>query len=278
MSNNMTQKQIKELRDILSAELKEYNGEKNILLPFDTDSLEILLFDRIPEGGKRFAFYMEDIIKKIDLSNICFDNFNAYGFDFTPYKGIKINPWKLHNKSLYNAKCGGVRFIEVFDGVNVRGADFTGSKQAYINPQTIYDKTLFQTRCADVVFMGPFDGCNIEGTNFEGSMCAEINPQTIYDKSLYETKCADTVFIGSFDGVDVRGANFKGSFYAKINPQTVRDKSLCNTNCVDVELIDSFDGVHVEGMKLPQKEEKISIDKEIFKQKVKGLIVNNSNL
>ena len=30
MSNNMTEKQIKELRDILSEELKEYNGENNL--------------------------------------------------------------------------------------------------------------------------------------------------------------------------------------------------------------------------------------------------------
>lgn len=274
---NITNKQLKELRDILESELKKYHGETPILLPYDSHLLEILLFDEISDQGKKFAFSLEKELKKIDFSNVSFDNFCAIRFDFSSYSGIKLNPQNLYSKSLYCAICSGVEFIDSFEGVNVRGVDFTGSKNVKINPQRIWHKTLFQTRCTGVEFMGSFDDVNVEEADFTGSKGAKMNPQSIYNKSLYGTKCTNIEFIGPFDGANVEGSNFTGSKNAKINPQTVNNKSLRKAKCTDVEFMGSFDGVDVTdtevmgSINLPD-DLQLYIDNMNFKKNIKCLI------
>lgn len=214
---------ISRLREILIEELKSYPGEP-IKLTYDEKFLRTLLFNNDSYYGTKFAPGLEEVLKKINFSNVNFYMFTAEDFDFSPYIGIKLNPQTIYNKDLKNSICKGVEFIDSFDNVRIAGTNFTGSKGAKINPQTIYGPNLSNTVCCDVEFIGnggiaDFSRVRLERTNFTGSKGAKINPQAIYYKSLKNCICADVEFVGEygkepdFNCVTIDGADFTGSNY-----------------------------------------------------------------
>ena len=78
------------------------------------------------------------LLKKIDFSNVSFDNVCICGFDFTRCIGVKIDPQTVFEKDLSGCTLSGVEFIGEFDGANISKTNFTGSKGARIDSQTVY--------------------------------------------------------------------------------------------------------------------------------------------
>lgn len=253
---------INEVRKVLFDRLKEYDGEP-IKLDFSKEMLREILFDKRFEGNYFFANYDEEtreIYKKLDYSNVSFDNFGEYhpGFSFEGFKGVRINPQTLHDSFFKGVSFNGVTFINGFDGVNIEGANFRGSIGAVINPQKISKKSLNETILADTIIIGSFNGVSIRNTNFSGAKGKiKINPQALLKKEYIDlsgTNFDGVIFTGAFNKCLIEGANFKGSSCAVINPQTIHDKNLSYTILDGVTLIgrniinkDLYEGVSLVG-------------------------------
>ena len=86
------------IRKYLIKKLKSYDG----IVSFDEftkDELNEILFDYCNNGrSKRFAL-PRDIYKKIDMSNVSFENFRAHRVDFSKLTGVVIEPSKLAGKT-----------------------------------------------------------------------------------------------------------------------------------------------------------------------------------
>ena len=164
----------KTLRRILIEELKDYKGEP-IKLPYEEQFLRNILFDDDNYLGAEFAPELEEVLTKINYSDINFYNFKAVDFDFSPYTGIRLDPKIIWKKDLSNSICKGVEFIGTFYDVIITGTDFTGSKGAKINPQCVHNKNLSNAVCCDVEFVGfnnlkpDFSHTIISGADFTGS-------------------------------------------------------------------------------------------------------------
>lgn len=234
---------VEEIRKVLVDELKNYEG-KPVLLDIDEDVLSQLIFNNYGDV-KIFAPEVHSILKKINFSNVCFDNVCVSEVNFSNYVGVKLNPQTVANQDLRHSTLSGVEIIGPFDGVNIACTNFKGSKGAMINPQTVLGKNFEGTILTDTKINDSFDGCVLNGTNFTGSKCAGIDPQTVFNKSL--NKCildSATIVNENFDSVNIENCNFNGAKgQIKINPQTIYNKSLFGTVLGGVEFIGGFHGV-----------------------------------
>ena len=126
-------------------ELEKYPG-KPIQLPFEEIFLSALLFEREIYEGNKFAESLNNILTKINYSNVNFCRFNASRFDFSSYTGIKINPQTIYKRLLNESICAGVEFIGPFDGVNTKDTYFDNS----INENEVF-KHVFRKRVNTLV-------------------------------------------------------------------------------------------------------------------------------
>ena len=115
---------IKHIREGLLVELNKINGEPRII-NLRSEFVEELLFNTDEFGMKTFAFPIE-LMKKVDFTGISFDDFFAFGFDFTGFKGIAIDPQKVFDRDLSYANLNGVTIINTFDDVKYDGTNFEG--------------------------------------------------------------------------------------------------------------------------------------------------------
>lgn len=118
----------KEMRDLIREGLKlelTKVEEGTARIRLESDILEELLFNVDENGMKTFAFPVE-LMKKINFEGISFDGFFAYGFDFSGFKGISIDPQKVYDKNLSFSNLNGVRVINTFDDVNLEGINSDG--------------------------------------------------------------------------------------------------------------------------------------------------------
>lgn len=161
-----------------------------------------ILFKEIGEGYissyRKFAI-PERLLKKIDFSNVSFDNVDIRGIDFSEYKGVKINPQTVFEKDLGRCKFSGVEFIGPFDGAIIEETNFTGSKGARINPQTLYSRDFKKCKLSGVEFIGPFDGMYLNELDFTGSKGAKINLRTVYYDCLYLCVLTDVEITDDID-------------------------------------------------------------------------------
>lgn len=227
---------IKRIREYLTSKLEKYEGEP---IKLDVDNLEKVLFYE-STNGKRFAIDRK-IARKIDMSDVCFDGMNVCGFNFTGFKGVKINPNRVYERKFSDTNLAGVEFTEEFNNCSLNDVSFAGSKGAFINPRknTILRRNVF----TDVMFMGAITSADITYCNFAGSKNAVISlnvpgvQQPI--NVLYGATLTDATIVGSFDGCSIRGVNFKGAKNEngeniRINLNELASSDL--SNCV-------FDGV-----------------------------------
>lgn len=161
------------LRQVLKEELEKYEGEP-VLLPYDTDFLDKLLFETKESSyAKVFSPTLIKVLNKINFSNVRFNNFFMNEFDFSSLKGVKIDPQSIYAKCMTNLICKGVTFIGNFNGVILDNVNFEGSIGAKID--TIKVGRLTNCKCADVEFISqngePVNlGCvKTDGTDFNGS-------------------------------------------------------------------------------------------------------------
>ncbi len=127
----LNEEQIETLRYYLRNRLDGYKGNKKIKIDIDPKILEKLIFtyekcEITGELYKTFELYITSV-KKLDLSDISFDDFNAYEFDFSGLYGVKLNPQKVFNKDLRYAKLKGVEITGPFDDCEIYHTNFTGS-------------------------------------------------------------------------------------------------------------------------------------------------------
>ena len=246
MLKEYSEETIEKISKYFFEELSKYEGEEPILFDdIDSNLLNKILF----KFEDQYYSFKHDLYlyKKIDFSNVSFDNVYVIGLNFTGFRGVKIDPQTVFNKDLRYAKLCNVEIIGGFDDANIRFTDFTGSTGAKINPQTVLYEDLSNTILRDAEIKGSFNGVNIKGTDFTGSKGAKIDPQTLYNKELRNAKLCDVKIKGSFNGVDVRDIDFTGSTGAKINPQKVVNKDLSGAKLCNVEITGSLDGVNIEG-------------------------------
>lgn len=131
----MTDLEAKEIRSILISELEKYYGEP-ILLPLDAHILQQIIFDTVlPSKCKKISDDLKYVLKKIDFSNIPFDNVLLKLCNFNKLKGVRINPQTIYCKDLSNCNFDGVTFIGSFDNTICTDSNFNGSTGAVINPQ-----------------------------------------------------------------------------------------------------------------------------------------------
>ena len=161
------------LRRVLKEELVKYEGEP-ILLPYDTDFLDKLIFESLESrDAKVFSSTLIEVLDKINFSNVNFNKFYMNKFDFSSLKGVKIDPQSLYVKQMTDVICKGVTFIGSFDWVYLDNVNFEGSIGAKID--TIKVGNLTNCKCADVEFISKNGGeislgsVKTYGTDFNGS-------------------------------------------------------------------------------------------------------------
>ena len=118
------EKIIRYIRKGFKEELENYEGEPR-KLNVRSELAEEILFNIDEFGMKTFAFPVE-LMKKVNFDGISFDGFLAYGFDFTGFKGISIDPQKVFDKNLSYANLNGVTIVNTFDDVKLDGVQSEG--------------------------------------------------------------------------------------------------------------------------------------------------------
>ena len=118
----------KELINLIRIGVKQEleKADKDILkFNVESDIIEAILFNVDENGMKTFAFPVE-LMRKINFDGISFDNFFAYGFDFSGFKGITLDPQKVFDKDLSYANLNGVTIVNTFDDVELVGTQSEG--------------------------------------------------------------------------------------------------------------------------------------------------------
>lgn len=220
------------IRKYLIKKLKSYDG----IVSFDEftkDELNEILFDYCNNGrSKRFAL-PRDIYKKIDMSNVSFDNFEAVNFDFSDLVGVRINPNNLYLLEIKNVDFSNVTFLDEFRNCTVIKTNFQGNAGTIIDGKHV-EGAIFaggmryggENEFADVTFTKPINNvinASISGTDFTGSKGAVIELGLGRVNILKDCCLKDATLSGTFRDCYIEGANFTGAYggnggRVKINP------------------------------------------------------------
>lgn len=192
-----------------------------------TGELDEIIFDHIEDknGDKKKVFALPLIVlKKIDMSNVSFDNFEAKEIDFSDFTGVKINPSKLYKKRCVSVNFDGVIFLDEFSDKYIEDCNFKGSKNAVIDADVVFGgKNVF----SDVTFKSPIIKGYIGYSDFSGSKGAIIELGHMSIVSLDHCRLRDATIRGSFYDCSISGADFSGAHAVdggtiKINPNEIR--------------------------------------------------------
>lgn len=208
------------IRKYLIKKLKSYDG----IVSFDEftkDELNEILFDYCNNGrSKRFAL-PRDIYKKIDMSNVSFDNFEAVNFDFSDLVGVRINPNNLYLLEIKNVDFSNVTFLDEFRNCTVIKTNFQGNAGTIIDGKHV-EGAIFAggmrygggNGFADVTFTKPINNVingSISGTDFTGSKGAVIELGLGKVNILKDCYLKDATLSGTFRNCYIEGANFTGA-------------------------------------------------------------------
>ena len=208
------------IRKYLIKKLKSYDG----IVSFDEftkDELNEILFDYCNNGrSKRFAL-PRDIYKKIDMSNVSFDNFEAVNFDFSDLVGVRINPNNLYLLEIKNVDFSNVTFLDEFRNCTVIKTNFQGNAGSIIDGKHV-EGAIFAggmqygggNEFADVTFTEPINNVingSISGTDFTGSKGAVIELGLGKVNILKDCYLKDATLSGTFRNCYIEGANFTGA-------------------------------------------------------------------
>ena len=137
----MEKELIEEIRKVFKHELESYEGEPR-KLNVQSEIAEKILFNVDENGMKTFAFPLE-LMKKVNFEGISFNGFFAYGFNFTGFKGISLDPQKVYDRDLSYANLNGVTIINTFDDVTLDGVESEGMiYKTWENKAKKYAKTM----------------------------------------------------------------------------------------------------------------------------------------
>jgi len=227
---------IKKIRNLLVEEIRMCS-QFPVTLQGNKNQIEQILFERLRKEGKVFAL-PEDILKRIDFSNISFKQFRAEGVCFDEFYGIILDPQQLYEKDLRGASLKGVtirsNMKDPFANCKIRGTNFTGCKNAVIDPQTIFENDFSYTNLCDTTIQSKstdaFQNSRLYITSFRGSKDAIIDPQTIFAKDLTGCQLGNVTIRSkdkdAFRGCVIRTTDFTGCEHVYINPQTIYHNDL----------------------------------------------------
>lgn len=219
-SQDRDKSRIYNIRKYLIEKLKSYDG----IVSFDEftkDELNEILFDYCNDGrSKRFAL-PRDICKKIDMSNVSFDNFEAVNFDFSDLVGVRINPNNLYLLEIKNVDFSNVTFLDEFRNCTVIKTNFQGNAGTIIDGKHV-EGAIFAggmqygggNEFADVTFTEPINNVingSISGTDFTGSKGAVIELGLGKVNILKDCYLKDATLSGTFRNCYIEGANFTGA-------------------------------------------------------------------
>lgn len=114
-----------------------------------SDFRERVLFDYIGDVKKIcipewFKDNPNEYLRSIDLSNICWNNVDVRGMDFS-YTNASINPRVVYKRSLENTNLEGINLsIYSFRGVNISGANLNYTGAHLHSGDHIFDLELIQ--------------------------------------------------------------------------------------------------------------------------------------
>lgn len=226
---------ISTIRKYLVNSLEKYQGEPILFDDFPEGLLEEVLFSPVLKRSKKYLNFAipQSVAKKIDMSNVSFDNFLCENYDFSGYTGIKIDPERSIS-DFKGASFNGVTFLNPIKNRTIELIDFRGSVGASIDPSSNTMGT--QNKFCDVTFTGPFQGVTVKDDNFSGSHGAVIFTEVGTD--LTWTTLTDARIQGGLDDCIINCTNFSGAknlddSVLRINPNIIRGKF---RDCV-------FDGV-----------------------------------
>ena len=246
----MRKKAIEDLRRYFFDKVKSYEGDKPLKFDLPQDVLQSILFDYNEEEGiKTFSTEDEEILTKINFSNVSFEDFDCRHFDFTGLHGIRIIPRLVFEQNLEYSTLNGVTIYGDFKDVCIREADFRGIKgYNKIDPYEVEGRDLSNCILEGMEFIGSFQDAIITGADFTGSKGAVIDPQLLMSRDLTECVFTDVEFKeSSFYGCELVCADFTGSKGAVINPGIILNRSLFCTKLADTEIIGSFHDVYIAG-------------------------------
>ena len=233
---------IDKVRQKIIEAIGSYNGI--VRLDYPDFELDKILFNYSKDKTfKSFALPIE-ILRKIDMSNVSFDNFYADDVNFGPLTGVKIDPNKLYNKKALYLNFTGVTFLDKFRDCYVEGCRFGGSKNAVIGEGTELGKlNMFRS----VTFEAPITKGVLDDNDFSGSKGAVIETGPNKVTSLRNCCLKDATLSGTFAkchiaGTDFTGAHAKNCDKIKLDPfdlaesrvsgQIVRNVGECRFNGV----------------------------------------------
>lgn len=279
----MTNLEINEIRKILIEELEKHEGEP-VLLPLEPHVLQEIIFDVVlPTKCKEFSLNLKSVLKKIDFSNVPFNDVYLRLCNFEGLKGIKINPQVVYKKDLSNCKFNGVTFAGSFDGTICSNADFTGSTGVIINPQKIANKNLCKSKLSGVKFIGKFNDVLVMNADFTGSEGAIINLAGIAGSDLSGTNLCDVTVKGNTNRLTLNYTCFKGAKtingeMININPQTIKERKMIYCNFDGVYFTNDFDGCTVAGSNFKGSEGAIINAQKLKDKSLIGTVLSNVTL
>lgn len=228
------------LRQKLEKELSEVSDGIHIKLDYDTNILNLLLFDfQSTTTNKQYKRFVlpKYILNKIDFSNVSFDLFDCENYDFSNLYGIELNPQTIYDKNLTNTKLANVKFIGSFDDATITGADFTGSINAIINPIKLkaekqirkqhwglsseYSKTVDLKACVfkDVTFTNSFQRIRLDSHYSACDLAFDIMDANFTD-SKNATIYTDSLWITGFQNAILKGVTIIGELSYEIDYST----------------------------------------------------------
>ena len=189
--SNLNEEKICELRNELMKVLISHHGEDKIKFDMPVKYLEQLIFDTDKRGVKSFVTSF-NYIKKIDLTDVCFDDVSVSHKDFTGSKGVRINPQKVKDKNFWETILTDVEIIGSFDGATLYKTNFKGSKGAKVDVQKLGTKRIVGVNFADAMVIGTFEGVELEYVDFTGSIGTKM--EYCYSKQFTNCNFTDVEF------------------------------------------------------------------------------------
>lgn len=260
-----------EKRNIIVNNIKELlqyaNDGEHVLLDYDTKVLDIVLFDyNVKDNCKSFnENFNHEELKKIDFSNVCFNNYLVSENDFKDLYGVKVNPNKL--KFLED---GCLENVELLDEIS-----WPMYKKRIVNPDNIKNQIIIniesqtvgfcrytpEVRFNNVRFKMDFNtkiteiyNCDFRGSsgliidnhNFIG--CMGFGSKVYKIGNSYLDGVTFDLNINKFNRFkfwDNKSNGICGKI--KINPQNIYGKNLKNNSFNGVKFTGKFDGVNISG-------------------------------
>ncbi len=229
-SEAFTKKKADAVRDYLVKALSHYKGKPVLLDDFPEGLLEKVLFkpskikNDMNNGEECEALFFTlppEILRKIDMSNVSFDNVVCMGYNFAGLTGVKINPDTVF-PDFRGASFVGVEFVKPIEGCIIQDTIFSNSKGAVIVPSK--NKLLGSNTYHSVTFKGSIEYPNtVKDDSFEGSKGALIKAESMdFTGAILDDAKIDGDFYGCTIGdTDFRGAKSVTDGMIEMNPNAV---------------------------------------------------------